>query len=272
MLERIFGRARAAGRCTFIPYIVAGDPDMNTTELLLAALTQAGAGIIELGIPYGDPVADGPTIAAAAQRALDNGTDLEAVLAVAARAASHGCAPIVLFCYLNVILQCGFQRFADAAAQAHVRGVIVPDVPFEECDELRAALASAGIQMPLLVAPSTPAQRAGRIAKRSSGFLYIVSRVGVTGARFAPDVRALECQLVELRKTTDLPLAVGFGVSTPQHVSVVAPLADGVIVGSALIDAYDGKRGASAVAAAVSFSTSLSAAMVRQLRGNAHLA
>ena len=265
MLEQVFARARAAGRCTFIPYIVAGDPDIQTTELFLSALTQAGADIIELGIPYGDPVADGPTIAAAGHRALEAGVDLDGIFPVAERAASHGCAPILLFCYLNVILQYGLEDFARASARAQVRGVIVPDVTFEESGELRTALASANIAMPLLVAPSTPAQRAGLIAERSSGFVYVVSRLGVTGAGFAPDTSALASQLAQLRNMTDKPLAVGFGVSTPQHVSSVAPLADGVIVGSALIEAYDGKQGLEAVAAASSLSASLIEAMAPRL-------
>ena len=241
-LESIFAGARAAGRAAFIPYVVAGDPDIETTTLILDALQRAGADAVEIGIPYSDGLADGPTIAAAATRALAAGTGIEDALE-AARSAYR--LPAIIFSYYNPILAHGIERFARSAARAGVAGVIVPDLPLEECGELHARLARYGIQMPLLVAPSTLPERAARIAARSSGFVYVVSRLGVTGARRAPDVESARRRLLELRGAGK-PLALGFGMSRPEHAREMAPFADGLIVGSALIDAYAGRRGSQA--------------------------
>ncbi|MEO6913284.1 MAG: tryptophan synthase subunit alpha, partial [Candidatus Baltobacteraceae bacterium] len=181
MLEEIFATARRSGRCAFIPYIMAGDPDIETTAMLIDALTQAGAGAIELGVPYADPLADGPTIANAGMRALANGVSLDDVLAVANEARDRNPAPIILFVYFNLIYQFGIERFSAAARAAGVSGVIVPDVALEEARKVQSALAAHGLAMPLLVAPSTSRERAARIAQQSSGFVYVVSRLGVTG-------------------------------------------------------------------------------------------
>ncbi|MFY9718159.1 MAG: tryptophan synthase subunit alpha [Candidatus Cybelea sp.] len=240
-LARAFERAGRENRLAFIPYVMAGDPDIATTEAIVAALSAAGADAIELGVPYSDPLADGPTIAAAGQRALAAGTDLSAVLAVAKRTRER--APVVLFTYYNPVYQFGVRRFAQELAAAGAAGAIVPDVALEESVELRAALAEAGLAMPLLVAPSTPPGRAARIADAATGFLYVVSRLGVTGAGSAPDFGPLRRQLASLREMTRKPLGVGFGLSRPEDVRKVAPLADAVVLGSALIDAYAGARG-----------------------------
>lgn len=237
MLDRAFERSRSAGRCAFIPFIVAGDPDIKTTRLLCSALTQAGADIIELGVPYGDPLADGSTIAEAAQRACERGVDLESVLRLTASATEQGCAPIVLFTYVNPVLQFGLERFASDAAAAGASGVIIPDITIEESQEIRAILASRNLQMPLMIAPSTPLGRASAIAEQSSGFVYVVSRLGVTGASSGPE--NIKNRIRALRGITQKPLAVGFGISTPQDVRAVAAVADGAIVGSAIIDAYN---------------------------------
>jgi tryptophan synthase alpha chain len=229
-------------RPAFIPYIMAGDPDLETTALLLRTLTRVGASAIELGVPYGDPLADGPTIAAAAMRALEGGTRLADVLQLV-RAEAHGSAPIVLFTYYNPVYQRGSARFAHDSAEAGAAGAIVPDLALEEGEELRNALAERGLAMPLLVAPSTPEERAIRIAAASTGFVYVVSRLGVTGASEAPSLEPLRRQIAALRRATETPLAVGFGISAPEHVSAVNGLVDGVVVGSALIDAYAGTRG-----------------------------
>ena len=239
MLENIFKN----GRCAFVPYLMAGDPDIETTALILDAVASAGADAIELGIPYGDPLADGPTIAAAGVRALANGVGIEQVLQLVSAAVSRKAPPIVLFTYFNPVYQYGIERFAKDARQAGAKGVIVPDIALEEGRELREALASHALQMPLLVAPSTLPDRAKRIAKASSGFVYVVSRLGVTGAGSAPDFSTLRKQIEMLRSVTDKPLAVGFGISKPEHVREVRGIVDGVIVGSAIIDAYDGLRG-----------------------------
>lgn len=248
----------APGKCAFIPYVMAGDPDSETTVALVRAMVRAGADAIELGIPYGDPLADGPTIAAAATRALATGTGIEDVLEVV-RETRRDAPPIVLFTYFNPIYQYGLERFARDAAEAGAYGAIVPDVALEESEPLREALSRNGLRMPLLVAPSTPKERAANIARAASGFVYVVSRLGVTGAGAAPDFAPVKRQIAMLRDVTDKPLAVGFGISTPQHVREAREIVDGVIVGSALIDSYAGYSGEEAAGRAEAFSRSLSA-------------
>ena len=243
MLEAIFDRARNAQRAAFIPYVMGGDPDATTTLAILETLTHAGVDAIELGIPYSDPLADGPTIAAAGQRALLAGTTIPSVLELVRVHHQRGGAPIVLFTYFNPVYQYGMERFAREAAEAGASAVIVPDIALEEGAALGATLAQQGLDMPLLVAPSTKPERARRIAAQSSGFIYVVSRLGVTGTGTRPSTDAVRAQIAMLRNLTDEPLAVGFGVSKPEHVREVATLADGIIVGSALIDAYAGTSG-----------------------------
>ncbi|HTW84939.1 MAG TPA: tryptophan synthase subunit alpha [Candidatus Sulfotelmatobacter sp.] len=260
-IEAVFARARAERRAALIPYVVAGDPDRETTLAVLEALTAAGADLIELGIPYGDPLADGPTIAAAGQRALDGGTRMADVLALATRARERGCAPIVFFTYVNPVDRYGPERFARDAAATGAVGAIVPDVSLEELDAFAPPLRAAGLAIPLLVAPTTPPARAERIAAASSGFVYLVSRLGVTGARREPDTGWLAGALARLRGVTSLPLAVGFGISTPAHAAAVGALADGVIVGSGLIDAYAGTRGEEAAQRAGAYVAALRAAL-----------
>lgn len=245
-LAEVFAKARAEQRAALIAYVVAGDPDRETTLAVLDALTAAGVDCVELGIPYGDPLADGPTIAAAAQRALINGTKMADAIAIAAEARHRGCAPIVFFTYVNPVDRYGPERFAREAADAGAAGTIVPDVPLEELDSFAPPLRAAGLDIPLLVAPTTPPSRAAAIARASTGFVYQVSRLGVTGARKEPDVAAVSHAIEALRSATDLPVAVGFGISSAGHVRKVAAIADGVIVGSALIDAYAGSTGAEA--------------------------
>lgn len=257
MLEALFHRAKGSFRAAFIPYVMAGDPDVETTEAVLLALSDAGADAIELGIPYGDPLADGPTIAAAAQRALAGGMDVRGVFAIVSRHRENGGAPIVVFSYFNPIYQYGIERFAHDAADAGASGVIVPDLALEEGEELSATLAEHGLDMPLLVAPSTRPDRAARIAAASSGFIYVVSRLGVTGAASEPENAALRARIAALRGITEKPLAVGFGISAPQQAAEVAHFADGVIVGSALIDAYAGLRGAEAAERVRAFADAL---------------
>ena len=251
-LDDVFADARVRKTPAVIPYVMAGDPDLETTRQILLALSNAGASAIELGVPYGDPLADGPTIAAAGMRALKNGTRIGDVLALAQELGQR-CVPIVLFTYFNPVYRYGMARFADEARAAGIAGAIVPDVALEESTELRLALASRAIAMPLLVAPTTKHDRMERIASESTGFVYVVSRLGVTGAGSAPDFSPLLRQIAELRSLTQKPIAVGFGISTADHVRAIRDKADGVIVGSALLDAYAGTRGEEAAKRAATF-------------------
>lgn len=263
-LAGVFARARAERRAALIGYVVAGDPDGETTLGVLGALTRAGVDLIELGIPYGDPLADGPTIAAAAQRALHGGMRTAGALALAAEARRRGSAPIVFFTYVNPIDRYGPERFAHDARAAGAAGAIVPDVPLEELDAFAPPLRAAGLAIPLLVAPTTPPERAARIAAASEGFVYLVSRLGVTGARREPDVGWAAATVERLRPATALPVAVGFGISTPAHVAAVGSVADGVIVGSALIEAYAGCAGEKAARRAGAYAEALRAALPRR--------
>lgn len=224
---------------------MAGDPDIETTEAMARALAQSGAAALELGIPYGDPLADGPTIAAAGHRALERGTATRDVLALAKRLS--GVIPVVLFTYFNPVYRYGLEAFAAAASAAGAAGVIVPDVTLEELDDVQPVLDRFGLAMPLLVAPTTPPQRAALVAQRASGFVYVVSRLGVTGASTAPNLEPVRRQIGELRRVTDKPLAVGFGIGSRAQVEAVAAFADAFIVGSAIIDAYAGTSGDEAV-------------------------
>lgn len=259
-IEAIFAAARAEGRAALIVYLVAGDPNLATSAEIIAAISPF-VDVIELGIPYGDPLADGPTIAAAAQRALAAGTSVDAALALAGDAARSGAAPILFFTYVNPVVQYGAARFASAARAAGALGAIVPDVPLEELDAFRPAFHAEGLAVPLLVAPTTPPERAARIAAASDGFVYVVSRLGVTSARRDPDIAWIEFAVGGLRRASAKPLAVGFGISTPEHVAAIGKIADGAIVGSALIDRIAGSDGTAAAAAARDYVRSLRAAL-----------
>jgi tryptophan synthase alpha chain len=247
-LAEAFARAAAERRAALIPYLCAGDPDPVTSARLIEAVAACGADILEIGIPYGDPLADGPTIAAAAQRALHAGMNVAGALELAKRAGAAGGPPVVMFTYVNPIVQFGIERFATALVEAGVCGAIVPDLPVEEMDELRAAFEPRGLALPLLIAPSTPPERALTLATRSQGFIYVVSRLGVTGARREPDLAWIAERVASLRAHGARAIAVGFGIANAAQVRAVAALADGVVVGSALIDAYAGTDGDEAVA------------------------
>ncbi|MCW2278308.1 tryptophan synthase subunit alpha [Heliophilum fasciatum] len=233
-IEQVFQQRAAQGEKVFIPYITAGDPDQETSYQLVKALARAGASVIELGVPFSDPVADGPVIQAAAGRALAGGMKVAQVLKLVGRIRQEETVPIVLLTYYNPVLQFGLERFAHAAAGAGVDGIIVADLPMEEAEPLRAALDRQGLALIPLVAPTSSAERIGEIAATARGFIYCVSLMGVTGTRtgLAPETTEL---LARVRAATTLPVAVGFGISTPAQVATVAPQADGVIVGSAIV-------------------------------------
>ena len=235
-LRACFAAARARGRPAVIPYVTAGDPDLETTRRLVLALGEAGAGAVELGVPFSDPIADGPVIQRATERALRGGTNLRAVLELAAHLRSEGAPPLVLFTYYNPIHRMGDADFVSAATDAGLDGVLVTDLPPEEGGDLGPALAAAGIDLVHLVAPTSGAPRVAMICREGRGFLYVISRTGVTGSRdLLPDGLVDDLRRVREAAAGRLPVAVGFGLSRPEHVRSLSGVADGVVVGSALI-------------------------------------
>ncbi|HEX8557272.1 MAG TPA: tryptophan synthase subunit alpha [Pyrinomonadaceae bacterium] len=229
-----FRDLQGSGRGGFVPYITAGDPDLATTRELVVELARAGATLVELGVPFSDPVADGPTIQRASERALAQGVGLADVLSVLADARRETDVPVILFSYFNPLLQHGVERLAADAARAGADGVLVTDLVPEESADFNAALSRNGLDQIFLAAPTTSDARLRLIAGRASGFVYAVSRAGVTGA--GADLSAEAARLVaRVRAVTDLPVAVGFGVSTAAHVAEVWRYADAAVVGSALV-------------------------------------
>lgn len=226
---------RDRGQCALIPFITAGDPDLDTTAKALQILDRSGADLIELGVPYSDPLADGPVIQAAATRALQRGTRLEQVLDMVKTVSPSLKSPIVLFTYYNPILNRGVDLFMQQIAQAGVGGLVIPDLPLEETEGILAAAAAAGIDVTLLIAPTSPKDRIEAIAAKSQGFIYLVSVTGVTGMRTQVGSR-VQTMLTELRGITDKPIGVGFGISQPSQARQVMEWgADAVIVGSAFV-------------------------------------
>jgi tryptophan synthase alpha chain len=230
-----FDQLRASGECALIPFITAGDPDLATTAEALRVLDRNGADMIELGVPYSDPLADGPTIQAAATRALQRGVNMAAVLEVVSEVSAQLSAPIILFSYYNPILNRGIEPFLKDIYAAGARGLVVPDLPLEEMDSLLKPAAEIGIDVILLVAPTSPTERIQAIAERSQGFVYLVSVTGVTGVRQQIGDR-VEDLLSELHRLSDKPIGVGFGVSEAAQAKQLKDWgADGVIVGSAIV-------------------------------------
>ncbi|ONM10284.1 tryptophan synthase alpha chain, chloroplastic isoform X2 [Zea mays] len=230
-----FSNLREQGKSAFIPFITAGDPDLATTSKALKILNSCGSDVIEVGVPYSDPLADGPVIQASATRALKKGTTLDSVIEMLKGVTPELSCPIVLFTYYNPILKRGVGNFMSFIKQAGIHGLVVPDLPLEETALLRSEAIMHNIELVLLTTPTTPTDRMKGIAQASEGFLYLVSAVGVTGARSNVNLR-VEHLLREIKKVTDKPVAVGFGVSTPEHVKqIVGWGADGVIVGSAIV-------------------------------------
>lgn len=233
-LEAAFAAARAAGRKALAPFVTAGDPDLATTVAVLEAVDRAGATLCELGVPYSDPIADGPVIQASYTRARGAGITLDGVLSIAKQASATATMPILAMVSYSIIFRRGIDRFVTDAKAAGLAGFVVPDLPLEESDELDAACRTAGLALVRLVTPTTPPERAEAIAKKSTGFLYCVSVAGVTGARTDLPPGLLD-RIAWLRTKTDVPIVVGFGISSPEQVRAVAAVADGVIVGSALV-------------------------------------
>jgi tryptophan synthase alpha chain len=233
-IEARFAALNKDARTAFVAYLTAGDPDLDTTARLIPALELAGVDIIEIGVPFSDPTADGPVIQAASQRALKRGATLAKILAMIATLRKTSACPVVLFGYYNPILSYGPEKFATDAAASGVDGILVVDLPPEEADELRKYTDKAGLAFITLIAPTTDPKRARKILRGAAGFIYYISVTGVTGtaAALPDDVRR---DVKRIQAMTPLPVAVGFGISTPEQAAAIAPLAEGVVIGSALV-------------------------------------
>lgn len=261
-LAETFTRLREKGKVALIPYITAGDPDLSTTAEALKVLDVCGSDIIELGVPYSDPLADGPVIQAAATRALARGTNFDAILAMLKGVVPQISCPIALFSYYNPILKRGIGHFMTTIKDVGIHGLVVPDVPLEETEVLRREALKNGIELVLLTTPTTPIDRMKAIVDASEGFVYLVSTIGVTGARSSVSSR-VQSLLQEIKEASNKPVAVGFGISAPEHVKQLAGWgADGVIVGSAMVKILgDAKSPAEGLKELEAFTKSLKAAL-----------
>jgi tryptophan synthase alpha chain len=245
-----FAELRASGELGIVAYITAGDPTLDATLKFVLALADAGADVVELGVPFSDPLADGPTIQRASERALRSGTTLAGVLNLVSRIRRSSQVPLILFSYFNPILQMGLEKFASAAAEAGADGVLATDLTPEESADYRRILHAHHLDTIFLAAPTSSDERLKIISAASTGFLYIISRTGVTGAQDSlPD--ELPALLRRARRFTDLPIAVGFGISLPGHVSVLGGLADAAVVGSALVSEIENAMSADSAVAAL---------------------
>ncbi len=234
-VQQTFADSRHDGRGVLIIYITAGDPNLEETVEIVTAIAEAGADIVELGIPYSDPLADGPTIQAASQRALEAGTTIQGVFDCAARIRKCTSIPLVIMTCYNPILQFGPEAFAAEASKVGIDGILASDLPPSEAEQWCAVAAEHKLATVFLVAPTTPPQRVARAVECTTGFVYAVARPGVTGARKElPE--DLKDSVARIRQVTDLPIAVGFGISSPEQVAAVCEIADGAIVGSAVIN------------------------------------
>jgi tryptophan synthase alpha chain len=264
-ISRRFHALRESGELGIVAYITAGDPTLAATQKFVLALADAGADVIELGIPFSDPLADGPTIQRASERALKTQTTLAQVIDLVREIRKSSEVPIVLFGYYNPVLQMGLEKFASAASTAGADGVLITDLTPEESDDYRRVLAAHNLDTIFLGAPTSTDERLAKIAGVSSGFLYLISRTGVTGAKDAlPD--DLPALLRRARRITQLPIAVGFGISLPGHVSVLGGLADAAVVGSALVSEIENATAADPAPANIDAAAAALAARVRSLK------
>jgi tryptophan synthase alpha chain len=265
-LDRAFARARAEGRICLIPYVMAGYPDAATSEALALGLARAGADVLELGVPFSDPLADGATIQHAGQVALQGGMTPAGVLEVAAAVHRQVATPLVVMGYYNPILAFGLEHFCEAAGLSGVSGLIVPDLPPEEAEPLLDAAHRAGMCLIFLVTPTSSSQRLSLLAaaarQQQRGFVYCVSLSGVTGARSELPAHLPEF-LARVRAQIHLPLAVGFGISTPEHVAKLAEMADGAVIASKLIDTLERSPTGQGVGETIRYFETLRAAATR---------
>jgi len=237
MSSRITGKFKEIRRKegkAFIPYIMAGDPNIGRTRELIRILEECGADIIELGVPFSDPLADGPTIQKAAKRALDEGVTLKKVIELVGNMRITTQIPIILMTYYNPVFKYGEERFVHEASAAGVDGIIVPDLPPDEAGNLIKHAGKSGLDTIFLLAPTSTEDRIQKVAKASTGFIYYVPITGITGSKLSPDA-SIESHIARIRSVTDKPLAVGFGISTPEEAAGISLFADGVIVGSAIV-------------------------------------
>jgi tryptophan synthase alpha chain len=245
-----FARLRAARERALVPFVTGGDPDLDTTEALVLAMAESGADLIEIGVPFSDPTAEGPTIQRASERALARGATLRRILERVKKLRSRVDVPLLLMGYANPFYAMGAEGFAGAAAEVGIDGIIVPDLPPEEGEEFFHEAESRGIDPVLLAAPTTVDSRLAMLAHRTRGFLYYVSLTGVTGARSELS-RNLGSEVARIRDHSDVPVCVGFGISTPEHAQLVGGFADGIVVGSAIVDRIEAAPSADAAVDAV---------------------
>lgn len=245
-----FDTLKAKGEKGLVVYITAGDPTLADTEEICLSLAAAGVDILEIGVPFSDPTADGPVIQAAAQRALQKGVTLDLVLTLVERLRNTLSIPIVLFGYYNPIFSYGLARFAQRAKEVGVDGLLVVDLPPEEAPELRLHTDPTGIDFITLIAPTTEDERIRRLASQASGFLYYISVTGITGTK-KPEVSDVKQDMARIRGLSPLPVAVGFGISTPAEAAALAPYADAVVVGSAFVGLIEEKSGGNDLIATV---------------------
>ena len=255
-----FQKVKKEGRLALMPFVMAGDPDLKTTEDILLELQLNGADIIELGIPYSDPLADGPIIQFAASRALSSGTSPQRVLSMLGNLRGRLSVPVILFTYTNPLLNIGMEKFCEEASRAGAAGIVVPDLPLEEAGKLSIIASKRKLDLVLLVAPTTPKERMKAIANKSRGFTYLVSVTGVTGERSELGSR-VENLINQLKEFSSTPIAVGFGISDPNQVKKVRNWgADGAIVGSALVKRISNAKAGCAAEEAGKFCKELSQA------------
>jgi tryptophan synthase alpha chain len=268
-LDRTFAGLRSRKGKALIAYVMAGDPTLQDTERLVLELEQAGADVIELGVPFSDPIADGPVIQQAAERALRSGTSLRKILPLVKALRNRTQIPLVLMAYYNTVHAFGPERFCREAVDAGVDGLIVPDMPPDEAGPLEEPAAACGLQLIFLVAPTSTTERRSYVVRRSRGFVYYVSLTGITGAKIS-NLAEVRANVEKIRKVSPIPVAVGFGVATPEDAAKVAAIADGVIVGSAIVKQIASHQQNSGMVAQVgSFVKSLKAAMVSSAKTTA---
>jgi len=234
-IQQTFINLKTKGEKALIPYIMAGDPSLDVTESLVLTLAESGADLIELGVPFSDPIADGPVIQQAAERALQSGTTLKKILSTVRSLRTKTSVPIIFMAYYNTILAMGLEKLCAEAVSAGVDGLIVPDLPPEESDELyHATKKTGGPVLIFLLAPTSTPQRRKEVIKRTHGFIYYVSLTGITGAQL-PDLNQVKKNVQAIQKIGKKPVAVGFGIATPEQAHNIAQFSDGVIIGSALV-------------------------------------